>query len=256
MLTNSHTRVRTPISSRVVNQPEIIPPYPLHTPSEARVLGQENPALEQTLEWVWNFLARPHADLGRPGAVCPYVEQAMNIETVWLTVIDTPVLSQQQIEDIVMRYRDVFLSLEPTRGRETINKAMMMIFPHVPQDKAPELIDAVQASLKPLYTKMGLMLGEFHQHNKTPGLRNEAFFPLRSPIPMLVIRYMVESDLPFLTREIDSPSRRVAFIKAYLRRLAGDISEKQMDQMIDSLVAAMLEDRGIHDMLVKAGCPD
>jgi hypothetical protein len=257
MLVDDRTRIKSSVNTYTINHPEInVPPYPLYTPSQAKSLSIDNPALKQTLDWVWGFLAKPHPELGRPGAVCPYVEQSMNLNKTWLTIVDSPVLSQEEIEDIVMKYRDVFLDLEPTRGRETINKAMMMIFPHVPMEKAPELIDAVQANLKPRYTKMGLMLGEFHQYNQTPGLRNEHFFPLRSPIPMLVIRYMVESDLPFLTRQIDSPGRRVLFLKAYLRRLAGDLSEKQMDQMIEALVMAMIEDRNIHNLLVEAGCPE
>lgn len=256
MLTNNHTILKSPAHSFVSNQADLDAPYPLYTSLQARALSREIPALRQTLDWVWGFLAKPHPELGRQGAVCPYVEQSMNTEKIWLTIIDSPVLCQKEIEDVVMRYRDVFLKLEPTRGRETINKAMMMIFPHVPMEKAPELIDGVQAHLKPHYTKMGLMLGEFHRYNQTPGLRNEQFFPLRSPVPMLVIRYMVESDLPFLTRQIDSPGRRVVFLKAYLRRLAGDISEKQMDLMIESLVQAMIEDKGIHELLVQAGCPD
>jgi hypothetical protein len=40
---------------------------------------------------------------------------------------------------------------------------------------------------------------------REPGLRNPDFRPLRSPVPMLAIRHMVESDLLFMTRPRYTP---------------------------------------------------
>jgi hypothetical protein len=43
------------------------------------------------------------------------------------------------------------------------------------------------------------MIGQFHPKCDQPGLWNDDFRPLRSPIPLLAIRIMVPGDLPFLT---------------------------------------------------------
>jgi hypothetical protein len=45
----------------------------------------------------------------------------------------------------------------------------------------------------------GLMVGQFHPVCANPGLWNEDFRPLRSPVPLLAIRQMLVFDLPFLT---------------------------------------------------------
>ena len=42
------------------------------------------------------------------------------------------------------------------------------------------------------------MLGDFHPFSQSPGIHNPDFRPLKSPIPMLVIRHMVISDWLFL----------------------------------------------------------
>jgi hypothetical protein len=52
----------------------------------------------------------------------------------------------------------------------------------------------VQTSCKPYYVQRGLMLGEFHLRNNSPGLRNESFFPLRTPVPCLAVRHMVSTN--------------------------------------------------------------
>merc|ERR1711916_366615 len=49
----------------------------------------------------------------------------------------------------------------------------------------------------------GLMLGEFHMHTNTSGLRSTSFRPLRAPFPCLAIRQMVPSDLAFLAHDLD-----------------------------------------------------
>ena len=80
----------------------------------------------------------------------------------------------------------------------------------------PELIDGTKQALKPEFVRSGLMLGEFHADNRQPGLHNEEFHPLRSPVPMLVMRQMVPSDFAFLSRAEDSPAARMEFLTAYL----------------------------------------
>lgn len=183
--------------------------------------------LSKTAEWVKNFLAKPHPNLGRPGAVCPFAPRALKLNTVWLAEIRTEGMSQAQIEQIVYRYRDQFLELEPNSGEQAFYKAIILVFPDVSEEDAPELIDGIQQKLKPFFVEQGLMIGEFHQRNETPGLHNPNFRPLRSPIPMLAIRFMAETDLPFLERLTDEPQLRVRYLQAYLDRMEPIIKDEQ-----------------------------
>jgi hypothetical protein len=99
----------------------------------------------------------------------------------------------------------------------------------------------VQQLLKKDFVEKGLMLGEFHASNESPGLRNAEFRPLRSPIPMLAMRHMVDSDLPFLLRTAYAAPVRAAYLRAYLFRLAGSLGWSRFEQALDGVVAAEIE---------------
>lgn len=190
----------------------------LYTPDEIEQLQQDLPYLIETWQWLKNFLARPHPHLGRPGPVCPFVPKAMKLNCIRLRVIRSHNLVQQQVLDIVLPYLSTFLELEPKAPEEdALNKAILLLFPDISHEDAPQLIDSVQKQLKPLFVESGLMLGEFHKRNETPGLHNSNFRPLRSPIPMLAIRFMVESDLVFL-QSADDLNTRIRYLQAYLKR--------------------------------------
>ncbi len=88
--------------------------------------------------------------------------------------------------------------------------------PDIHIEDTSKLIDSVQQKLKPLFVESGLMIGEFHKRNESPGLHNPNFRPLRSPIPLLAIRFMVEADLPFLLNAAD-PRLRIRYLESYLK---------------------------------------
>lgn len=214
----------------------------LQSASEVETSG-EDPALAAVLRWVRGFLAQVHPQAGRAGPVCPFVPQSLELDTIWLTTVPLPRPDRHDVLELVRFYRDVFLNLEPRTGEAAMNKAILIVFPSMKPEHAPTLIDDVQSELKPSFVEAGLMLGEFHQENESPGLRNPEFRPFRSPVPMLAIRHMVESDLPFLKRDEDPPGRRALFIRAYLRRLGGAISGRSFEAAIQALVDAELMQR-------------
>lgn len=215
----------------------------LYTPVELDLLYRDFSSLSKTVAWVRDFLAKPHPELGRSGPVCPFVPRALELNTIWLTVIRTEIPDEDQIKEIVGCYRDIFLELEPQDGGDELNKAILLIFPDIGSEEAPKLIDKVQQELKPYFVETGLMIGEFHKLNESPGLHNPEFRPLRSPIPMLAIRFMVESDLPFLIQENYSPRLRIKFLEAYLQRLSTITSPKRLKIAREELAQARLEQR-------------
>jgi hypothetical protein len=198
--------------------------------------------LGATIAWVRKFLARPHPDLGRAGPVCPFTPMALELDTIWMTEVKDTTPDPQRIQDVIEECRKIFIDTVPRDGPMAINKVIMVVFSGLGPEAAA-WIDAMQAKLKPNFVDVGLMLGEFHSLNDTPGLRNPEFRPLRSPIPMLVIRHMVESDLPFMKREEDAPSVRIAYLRSYLRQLGTTIRRNYFDQAVDALVSAEIEFR-------------
>lgn len=214
--------------------------FVLRRASEVEAACAPDSPLAASVAWVRSFLARPHPDVGRAGPVCPFTPMALELDTIWLIEIPDAEPDPQRIHDVIEQCRQLFLETEPREGPMAINKVFMAVFTGLDETAAP-LIDAMQARLKPSFVDVGLMLGEFHARNDTPGLRNPDFRPLRSPTPMLVMRQMVESDLPFLKRELDTPQVRNAYLRSYLRRLGATIRRNYFDQAVDALVQVELE---------------
>lgn len=167
--------------------------------------------LERVVHWAREYLCRPHPELGREGPVCPYVQAAMEKGLFFLTVCPGQDFSEDELPDLVMKYRDWFLEIEPRSGGDAIFKTILLLFPDLPLGEAGRLIDLTQEKLKPGYVAKGLMIGEFHAlPPKKGGLWNPDFRPLNSPVPLLAIRHMVPTDFAFLQDRKD-------FVTSYLQ---------------------------------------
>ncbi len=214
----------------------------LYSSTQIERVQQDLPYLTQISEWIRNFLAKPHANLGRSGKVCPYIPFALKSETIQLAVIRPQTLVEHEIEQIVINYRDIFLQSEPTIGETSIYKTFLLIFPDIKIEDTPTVIDGVQKKLKLFFVEAGMMLGEFHMRNQSTGLHNPNFYPLRTPIPVLAIRFMVEPDLPFLNILSDEPQLRIKYLESYLQRFANQFKdEKNYYQAVQALEEAKQE---------------
>jgi hypothetical protein len=194
---------------------------PAHVPSiqEIQHILENGDIYRSIAGWVKEYLPNPHPSLGRMGPVCPYTAGAVTRNSVRIIVLRLgPVNRAGQIEKEVLRYKDVFERERAAMGEEErVYAVLMLAFPDVSLGDAPELVDGTKERLKPQFVNEGLMLGEFHQANESPGLHNAGFRPLRSPVPMLVMRQMVPSDIAFLDRPEEPDERRASFLEAYLR---------------------------------------
>ena len=197
-------------------------------------------ARAQLLKWVREFIGAPHPDLGRTGSICPFVPGALILDTIWFAEVTDAEPTLDGIGRMIREYRNVFLTTEPSKPPASIDKAFLVAFPTLVARGAEgiALIDRVQYLLKPYFVDQGMMLGEFHLLNESPGLRNPDFRPLRSPVPMLAIRLMVESDLPFMTRDKYSYAERTAFLRSYLYRLGGSLKPSKFNEVLEKLIVA------------------
>lgn len=179
-------------------------------------IAESKAALTTLVHWIRDFLCEPHRELGRGGNVCPYTAPALKRYTLWFTAITEENPSEETILEALQIYRDWFLELEPTDVNRAIFKSIIIAFPTINAEKAPEYIDAVQAALKSDFVRNGLMIGQFHEGCPEPGLHNADFRPLQSPIPLLAIRNMVRTDIPFLAHDEE-------LMEAYSKLFIGDI---------------------------------
>lgn len=167
-------------------------------------------ALQHVAQWSRDFLTNPHPELGRPGHVCPYVGATLREERYFLTVLHQAATRERETDRVILRLGRHFSELEPRQGRAAQKKTIVILFPDLPAERVGELINGMHRRLKPHFLRAGMMLGEFYRESDKPGLHNPAFRPLRSEVPLLVIRAMLPQDIVFLSDE-------ARFVRAFLR---------------------------------------
>jgi hypothetical protein len=167
------------------------------------------------------------------------------LNALWLTQVRTTSDSKNDLRGIVGGYLDIYYSLEPCSGPEAELKTLILIFPDIPDRDADALIGSVHRMMKPRIVDEGLMLGEFYADSISPALHNPQFYPLRSPIPLLVYRRMVPNDLVFLTKPSDPPESRMRFVSAYLKFLGERLPAETLAEAQSALRSAAAEARAL-----------
>jgi hypothetical protein len=181
-------------------------------------------AKQVVTEYIEGFLGVTNAEQGRPEGstfpvaahVCPFVRGSLAQGLTYVIQL-AGVTDAEGVTVSVREALDVFPTLEPTQGKRTADKVILLIYPGIPADQARMIIDVVQATEKPSFVAQGKMIGQFHPLSGEPGIYNPAFRPLRSPFPMIAIRKIVPEDHPFLIGPGIPPDQRVLNAKAWLR---------------------------------------
>ena len=170
-------------------------------------------------QWARTYLVEPHADLGRAGPVCPYVQKSLDQDLFFVATFPWLGVPDKVQRRGLMAWRDRFRELEPRSGPSSLLKTLALVFPAAGPGEAERRLESLHRALKTAFVEQGLMLGEFHPGPPAkPGLWNQSFHPLRSPVPLLAIRFMVPSDLPFL---VENPE----WVRSYLERFADEIPQ-------------------------------
>ena len=175
----------------------------------ARAMSDEAAAaLRSVARWLDGYISRPHHGVGRSGEVCPWTRRTIDLGRLELVPISS--VEGAEVDAILALLRERFVSAESPSGPDAGFRSIIGVFHRLDPEAASEFIVAAHARSKPAFLECGLMLGEFYPTCDKPGLRNPSFRPLRSPVPLLVIRQMVEPDIEFLLDKDE-------FVESYLR---------------------------------------
>ena len=106
-------------------------------------------------------------------------------------------------------------------------RTIIVAFPNLADGEGVRCLQTVQAQLK-VYTLLhSLMTAVFHADSESPGLWNAEFKPLRSPVPLIVIRQLVENDAPFVvTHPVMVPTYLLKFPIAGSKRLLAHFAKR------------------------------
>lgn len=169
------------------------------TVTEARAAAAADPAMATLLAWVENYLMAAHPDLGRTGAVCPFTKQAAKIDTVRLAISHA---GPDDEEEVFALIRGGFAELEtiPCKPAMRHFRTIIVGFPNCLDDDGVAMLKRVQKRNRFHSLARTKMIGMMYAKSEDPGLWNPEFRPLRSPLPVLAIRHMVEQDAPFAAK--------------------------------------------------------
>jgi hypothetical protein len=93
-------------------------------------------ALHAVADWIKAFVAMPHKDLGRAGAVCPFVPAALERKTLWLAPERIAERSASDVVELINGYKKLFLETRPVDGDDASYKVVVVVFTDLPADRA------------------------------------------------------------------------------------------------------------------------
>ena len=136
--------------------------------------------------------------LGRAGAVCPFVPDALERKTLWLAPEHIADRSVPAVVELMNGYKRRFLDAQPKDGDSANYKVIVVVFTDTPADRAQGVFDGVLQHLAvPSYVEDGILFGPFYEGNKGTAIYNSGFRPFQSPVPFLFVRHGVISDWKF-----------------------------------------------------------
>lgn len=177
---------------------------------------RRHPDAVRLTRWFGDHLIRPHPDLGRDGPVCPFMRQSMARHLLWGAMV--PGGDELTVEQMTAAVDDAIEVDRALRADDAAGPmlASVTVFPELTRY---HLIDTVHLAHKTGVVEQGLMIGQFYPGCAVSGLWNRDFRPLAAPVPMLVIRRMMNTDFPFL-------AERTEWLYAYLGRIAPELPRK------------------------------
>ncbi|MBA4866305.1 hypothetical protein H1V43_34310 [Streptomyces sp. PSKA54] len=155
-------------------------------------------ALRAVADWTKTFVVKPHKDLGRAGAVCPFVPGSLERKVLWLAPEQIADRGESDVVELMNSYKRLFLETQPTGGDDADYKVIVVVFTDLPPDRAQGVFDEVLQHLAvPSYADDGILFGPFYEGNEGTAIYNPNFRPFQSPVPFLFVRQGVISDWKF-----------------------------------------------------------
>ncbi|MGD9843393.1 MAG: acetyl-CoA carboxylase biotin carboxylase subunit family protein, partial [Steroidobacteraceae bacterium] len=149
----------------------------------------------EAVTWAEEYLAKPHAQLGRKGPICPFVKHTVDIGRYFVSVhgqVDGR--SINALRGVVIDEAAAFLQRSPNVGSKGAFGSLVMVFPHIPDERLG-ILDQIHDELKTPLMERDLMFSPFHKHSSKPSISNPEFKVFRAPFAALVVRHLDVRDI-------------------------------------------------------------
>lgn len=182
--------------------------------------------VDELKEWVRDFLAEPHDDLGREGSVCPFIEPALRAETLLVETAEYDADNGWHgLADTMRTQLDSYANRSWPEGKKSISSLVTVLL-GMPDHHGP-LLDEAQRRVKGEAVRRGLMIGQFHPRCPEPSVWNSSFKVSRAPQPAFAVRRMALHDILFLH---DDPELFVHYEKRFGERYQAGRSGRHLPQ--------------------------
>jgi hypothetical protein len=160
---------------------------------------------ESGLDWLADFIMRPHAELGRRGAVCPFAKPVHDEGSLVFCAWDVKELPFEIFLPILKMLPALYHRLFACMPGKSRLFSICIFVNGLKEEQYSKYIDEAHSMSKPAFMEAGLMIGEFHPLSMAKGVHSESFRPMRSSRPAFVVRAITPHDAMFIDRD-DSPA--------------------------------------------------
>jgi hypothetical protein len=170
----------------------------LCTYDEASAAPSED-ALAVLADWMAESPMSGHVDLGRAGVVCPFLKKAALADTLRIGISQARPGDEDAVFALIRGSFGAMREIPEPPGRERLS-AIVYGFPNCAMPDGVAMLGRVFKRHKYYSLARSVMMAFFHADSDAHGLWNPDFRPMRSPMPVLGMRYMVEQDAVFAAR--------------------------------------------------------
>lgn len=175
-------------------------PADIEAPAANGIPPAEAVHLKAAMGWIYNFIMQPHPNLGRNGAVCPYVKSSIDASIFYLCIPPmSGLFAYEDVYEVLLRLSDVFDHMAPKDGQNAALRALLVLFPNATED----MLSHPQKSkmLKTEMMRRGVTLGQFFPTGHADSLLKAKFFPVQPPLCLYTMRPFIEGDWMFIQGE-------------------------------------------------------
>ena len=164
---------------------------------QARTAANNDPVWCELFTWFATYPMNGHAGLGRSGPVCPFTRQATRLDTVRLVICNASPDEENEAFTLVRRGFAIYNAIPVPSDKQQF-RTFVAAFPNCRGSDGIAMLKRVEKRHKYYTLPRFRTLGLLHSESKARGLWNPDFRPLTAPMPVLVIRELVEQDAPFV----------------------------------------------------------
>lgn len=187
-------------------------------------------ALAPVTEWIRDYVRRPHPQIGRRGPVCPRVPLALQTGSIHLAAVAADDSTDANLRAWTHQLFEQFHHLPP-KAPDDRDKTLGIVITGAHDCQLCEQVNLVQSELKAQFLEAGLLLGKFHRYLTTRAVHNPEFVPGRSPAPMIMLRYLIQSDINLMLGSGAPPSVKLRYLHSYLRHMGDSCTATELAQV-------------------------